>query len=86
MVRLAWTSFSWLMTKKERTTEPAEDETSTLEPPSVFMYTAHNFPESSFLGKTETTRKKVLPESPRRRRIEGAARVSFLGTLSKEDW
>ena len=25
-------------------------------------------------------------ESPRRRRIEGAARVPFLGTLPKEEW
>ena len=55
------------------TTEPAEDETSTLEPPSAFMNPAHNLPESSSPGKTETTRKKVLTESPRRRRLEGAA-------------
>ena len=25
-------------------------------------------------------------ESPRRRRVEGAARVSFLGTLPEEEW
>ena len=25
-------------------------------------------------------------ESPRRRRIEGTARVLFLGTLSEEEW
>ena len=33
------------------TTEPAKDETSTLEPPSVFMNAAHNLPESSSPGK-----------------------------------
>ena len=33
------------------TIEPAEDETSTLEPPSAFMNAAHNLPESSSPGK-----------------------------------
>ena len=29
---------------------------------------------------------KLLMESPRRRRVEGAIRVPFLGTLPKEEW
>ena len=68
------------------TTEPAEDETSTPEPPSAFMNSAPNLPESSSPGKTETTRKKRLTESPRRRRLEGAARVPFSGNLPEEEW
>ena len=32
------------------------------------------------------TEHKLLMESPRRRRVEGAARVPFLGTLPKEKW
>ena len=45
----------------ERTTEPAEDGTSSLEPPSASM--------------------NLSCDLPRRRRIEGAARVPFLRTL-----
>ena len=37
------------------TTEPAEDETSTLEPPSAFMNTAQKLPESSSPGKVLST-------------------------------
>ena len=68
------------------TTEPAEDETSTLEPPSAFMNAAHNLQESSSPGKIGTTTKKLSLESPRRRKIDGGARVLFLGTLSEEEW
>ena len=50
------------------------------------MNTAHNLPESSSLRKTEIPRKKLLTESSSRRRIEGAARVPFLGTLLEEEW
>ena len=50
------------------TTEPAEDETSTLDPPSAFMNSAHNLSESSSPGKVETTAKKLLTESPRKRK------------------
>ena len=66
-------------------TEPAKDEISTMEPPSAFKKAAHNLPESSSPGKIETTRKKLLTESPRRREKEGAARVPFLGTLPEEE-
>ena len=52
----------------QRKTEPAEDETSTLEPPSAFMNAAHNLSESSSPGKIETTTKKLLTESPRKRK------------------
>ena len=51
----------------EGTTEPAEDETSTLESPSDFIDLSRNLPESSSPGKFKTTETKVLMESPRRR-------------------
>ena len=38
----------------EGTTEPAEDETSTLEPPSAFTKISRNLPESSSPGKLKT--------------------------------
>ena len=67
-------------------TESAEDETTTLEPPSAFMNLSHNLPDSSSPGKTKATAMKLLTESPRRRRIEGACRLHFLGTLPEEEW
>ena len=70
----------------EGTTEPAEDETSTLESPSAFMDLSRKLPESSSAGKFKTTETKLLMESPRRRRIEGTSRVPFLWTLSEEEW
>ena len=45
-------------------TEPAEDENSTLEPPSAFMNAAHNLPKSSSPGKSETITEKLLLEPP----------------------
>ena len=57
----------------EGTTEPAEDETSTLEPPSAFMNISRNLPESRSPGKLKTIETKLLMESPRRRRIEDTA-------------
>ena len=53
----------------EGTTEPAEDETSTLEPPSAFMNISRNLTESSSPGKLKTIETKLLMESPRRTRI-----------------
>ena len=53
----------------EGTTEPAEDDTSTLEPPSAFMDANRKLLESSSPGNSRTTEKKLLIESPRRRRI-----------------
>ena len=70
----------------EGTTEPAEEETSTLEPPSAFMDISRTLPESSSPGKFKTTETKLLLESPRRRRIEGTVRVPFLGTSPEEEW
>ena len=55
----------------EGTTEPAEDETSTLKPPSAFMDANRKMLES------RTIEKKVLMESPRRKRIKRTARVRF---------
>ena len=60
------------------TTEPVEDEISTLASPSAFMKAAHNMSESSSSGKVETTTKKLLTESPRRRNLEGRGQVPFL--------
>ena len=70
----------------EGTTEPAEDETSTLEHPSAFMNISRNLPERSSPGKLKTIETKLLMESPRKRRIEGTVRAHFLGTLSEEEW
>ena len=50
------------------------------------MGTNRNLPESGSPINSKTTEQKLLMESPRRRRIEGAARVLFLGTLPGEEW
>ena len=42
--------------------------------------------ESSFPSNSKNAEKKFLMESPRRRRIEGTARVNFLGMLPEEEW
>ena len=84
--------FNFLVDHEEGTetlagaTEPEEDETSTLEPPSAFMDITHNLPAISSPGKTKTIIKTFLTESTRSRRIEGAARVPFLRTLPEEEW
>ena len=70
----------------EATTEPADEGISTLKPPSAFMRTNRNLPESSSPRISKNTDQKLSMESSRRRRIEGTARVSFLGTLPEEDW
>ena len=70
----------------EGTTEPEEEGTSTLEPPSAFIEINRNLLESSSPSKAENAEKKLLIESPRRRRTEGTARVPFLGALPKEEW
>ena len=67
-------------------TEPADEGTSTLELPSAFTEMKRNLPESSSPGKSRNNEQRILMESPRRRRIEGSARVPFLGTLPKEEW
>ena len=68
------------------TTEPADEGISTLEPPSAFMEMKRNLPESSSPGNSRNNEQRILMESPRRRRIEGSARVLFLGTLPEEEW
>ena len=69
------------------TTEPADEGTSTLEPPSALMETNRNLPESRSPSNSKNTEtKKLLIESQRRRRKEGTARVLFLGTLPEEEW
>ena len=70
----------------EATTELADEGTSTLEPMSAFMGTNRNLPENSSPSNSKNTEQKILMESPRRRRIEGTARVPFLGTLPEEEW
>ena len=50
--------------KLEGTIEPAEDGTSTLEPPSAFMNPSCDLPESSSPGNFKTTEMKLLMESP----------------------
>ena len=68
------------------TTEPANEGTSTLEPPSVFVEMNRGLPESSSPGNFKDREQKFFMESPRRRRIKGAARVLFMGTLPEEEW
>ena len=68
------------------TTEPADEGISTLEPPSAFMEMKRNLPESSSPGNSRKNEQRILMESPRRRRIEGSARVPFLGTMPEEEW
>ena len=67
-------------------TEPANEGTSTLEPPSAFVEMNRNLPERSSPGNSKDNEQRLLMKSPSRRRIEGAARVSFLGTLPKKEW
>ena len=45
-----------------------------------------NLLESSSPSNTKNAEKRLLMESPRRRRLEGTARVLFLGTLPEEEW
>ena len=68
------------------TTEPADEDILTLEPPSAFTEMKRNLPDSSSPGNSRNNEQRILMESPRRRRIEGSARVLFLGTLPKEEW
>ena len=68
------------------TTEPADEGISTLEPPTAFTEMKRNLPESSSPGNSRNNEERILMESPRRRRIEGSARVTFLGTLPEEEW
>ena len=68
------------------TTEPADEGTSTLEPPSAFMGMKRNLPERSSPGNSRNNEQRILMESPRRRRIEGSARIPFLRTLPEEEW
>ena len=50
------------------------------------MGTNWNLPESSSPSNSKNTEQKLLMESPRKRRIEGTARLPFLGTLTEEEW
>ena len=63
--------------------EPADEGTSTLEPPSAFMEMKRNLPESSSPGNSKDNEQRLLMESPRRRRIEDAARVPFLRNVAR---
>ena len=66
------------------TTEPADEGISTLEPPPALM--EMKLPESSSPGSSRNNEQRILMESLRRRRIEGSARVPFLGTFPEEEW
>ena len=68
------------------TTEPANEGTSTLKSPSAFVEMNRDLLESSSPGNSKDRDQRLLMESPRRRRIEGAARVPFLGTLLEKEW
>ena len=66
--------------------EPTDEGTSTLDSPSAFTEMKRILQESSSPGNSKDNEQRLLMESPRRRRIEGAARAPFLGTLSEEEW
>ena len=66
------------------TTEPADEDISTLKPPSAFMEMKRNLPESSSPGNSRSNEQRILMESPRTRRIEGSARVPLLGRCPKK--
>ena len=68
------------------TNEPANEVISTLEPPSAFIEMNRNLPESSSPGNSKDNERRLLMESPKRRRIEGTAREPFLGTFTEEEW
>ena len=68
------------------TTEPADGGILTLELPTAFTEMKRNLPESSSPGNSRNNEQRILMESPRRRRVEGSARVPFLGTLPEEEW
>ena len=70
----------------DATTEPADEGTSMLEPPSAFIERNRNLPESSSPSNSKNAEKKLLRELKRRKRIEGTARVPCLGTLPEEEW
>ena len=70
----------------EAMTKPADEGTSTLEPPWAFMETSLNLPESGSPSNSKDNEQRLFMESPRRRGKEGAARVAFMETLPKEEW
>ena len=66
--------------------ESTDEGTSTLDSPSAFTEMKRILQESSSPGNSKDNEQRLLVESPKRRRIEGAARVPFLATLSEEEW
>ena len=70
----------------EGKTEPADEGISTLEPPLALMEMNRKLLESSSSSTSKSNEKRLSRESPRRRRIEGTTRVSFLGMLPEEEW
>ena len=66
------------------TAEPVEQESFTLKHSSAIMNTFINVLENRSPGKIETSTKRLLTESSRKREIENAARLLFLGTLPEE--
>ena len=67
------------------TTEQAEDDIFTLEPPSAFSNATHNLSESSSPGRNADFTKKFWTETPRTRKIQDAAGVPFLGALPDKE-
>ena len=70
----------------ETTTETLDEGTSTLEPPSAFMGTNRNLPESSCSRNCKNAKQKLLMDSPRRGLIEGTVRLPFFGMLPEDEW
>ena len=64
-------------------TEPVNEGTSTLEPPSAFAEMKRNLPESSSPGNSKDNEQRLLMESPRRRRIEGGCQSTLLENITR---
>ena len=66
------------------TTEPANEGTSTLEPPSTFVEMNRDLPESSSPGNSKDREQRLLMESPRRRRKDRRrCQSTLLGNVTR---
>ena len=61
------------------TTEPADEGTSTLEPPSAFMETNRNLPESGSPSNSKDKEQRITKEKKNRRRCQS----TFLGNVGR---
>ena len=67
-------------------TEPADEGSSILEPPSAFMEMKGSLQESSSPGNSKDNEQRLLMESPRRRVAMVLSEYFSSRTLPKEEW